>query len=135
MRITLEKFSGEVDENIFKGRNVSIIHNHPRNFYSPPSSRNFQILSLDFQDYELVSSWDALWVLESKEEISDEKIIELKEEIQILYENATEKAYREFLNNERGFKKASDMYGELLLNYIKNVDLNVRLTRRDFDDN
>ena len=127
--------TGEVDESRFEGKHVSIIHNHPKNFYSPPSSRNFQILSLGFQDYELVSSWDALWILESKEELSNEKIIEIKEAIQVLYENATEKAYHEFLDDEIGFKKASDMYGELLLNYINNANLSVKLIRRDFDDN
>ena len=126
--------SGEVDETIFEGKHVAIIHNHPRGFYSPPSSRNFQILSLNFQDYELVSSWDALWILQSKEEISPEIIGEIREEIQLLYENSTENAYIKYPDKSIGFKKASDLYGELLLKYINNQGLNIRLIRRDLND-
>ena len=126
--------NGEVDESIFDGKHIAIIHNHPKGFYSPPSSRNFQILSLDFQDYELVSSWDALWVLEFKDKMSPEVINKLKEEIQLLYENSTENAYVKYSDRSIGFKKSSDMYGELLLRYINNQGLNIKLIRRDFND-
>ena len=126
---------GAVDESIFEGKHISIIHNHPKKLYSPPSSRNFQILSLDFEDYELISSWDSLWILKSKQKIHTDQIAKIKEEIQILYETATKKAYQEYGYSEYGFKKASDMYGELLLNYIDNLKVNINLTRRDFNDN
>ena len=126
---------GDVDESAFEGKHISIIHNHPKKFYSPPSSRNFQILSLDFEDYELISSWDSLWILKSKEKIPTDQIAKIKEEIQILYENATNKAYQGYGDSEYGFKKASDMYGALLLNYIDNLKEDINLTRRDFNDN
>ena len=124
---------GDVDEIIFEGKHISVIHNHPKKFYSPPSSRNFQILGLDFEDYELISSWDSLWILESKQKIPEEQITEIKEEIQLLYDTATKKAYLEY--SEDGFRKASDIYGELLLRYINNLMANVKLTRRDYNDN
>jgi hypothetical protein len=89
---------------------------------------------LDFQDYELVSSWDALWVLEFKDKMSPEVINKLKEEIQLLYENSTENAYVKYSDRSIGFKKASDMYGELLLRYINNQGSNITLIRRDFND-
>ena len=124
---------GDVDEIIFEGKHISVIHNHPKKFYSPPSSRNFQILGLDFEDYELISSWDSLWILQSKEKIPEEQITEIKEEIQLLNDTATKKAYQEY--SEDGFRKASDIYGELLLRYINNLKANVKLTRRDYNDN
>jgi hypothetical protein len=127
--------NGDVDENVLKSKSIAIIHNHPRDFYSPPSARNFQILALDFEDYELVSSWDSLWILESKENIPNTFVDEIRREIQILYENVTENAYAIYGENEEGFVKASDAYGNLLLNYINNIKLNINLTRRDFDDN
>ena len=129
------KVEGDVDETLLEGKNISIIHNHPKGFYSPPSARNFQILSLDFQDYELVSSWDSLWILESKQELSENQIAEIKEEIQILYQSSTEYAYQKYSNTIIGFKKASNLYGDLLLKYINNLDLNINLIRRDLNDN
>lgn len=126
---------GNVDEDVFVGKDIAIIHNHPKGFYSPPSSRNFQILSLEFQHYEVVSSWDALWILESKFEIHPDKIQEIKEEIHVLYEISTENSYSHYSDKELGFKKASEDYGELLLKYINNVGLNIKLIRRGFNDN
>ena len=44
---------GVVDEDILFGRNICIIHNHPIEYGSSPSSENFQILGLKFQDFKL----------------------------------------------------------------------------------
>ena len=50
----------------FEGHQVASIHNHPSNVFSPPSAKNFGILKRDFEDYELIASHDALWILKAK---------------------------------------------------------------------
>ena len=62
-------------------RNMSIasIHNHPVQCGTPPSEKadkfpafkangkNFEMLGLEFEEFELISSQKELWILESRE--------------------------------------------------------------------
>ena len=50
-------------------RNMSIasIHNHPVQCGTPPSGKNFEMLGLEFEEFELISSQKELWILESRE--------------------------------------------------------------------
>ena len=54
----------------FMGRNVASIHSHSRNYYSFPSPENFDILENQFEDYEIVTSVNAIWTVEFKGEVS-----------------------------------------------------------------
>ena len=111
---------GNVDEDIFTGKCVASIHNHPFGYSSALSSENFQILELEFEEYELVSSWDGLWILESKDEILMDDVNEIKDNIRKLY----------------GYSKSQSkydcekMYNSLLMEYINNVKFNIKLTKR-----
>ena len=69
----LKLATGEIDgvkihfeKEEFEGCSVASIHNHPSGVYSPPSGKNFGILIRDFEDYELISGRDELWILKSK---------------------------------------------------------------------
>lgn len=112
---------GNVDEEVFVGKHVATIHNHPKLYESALSSENFQILELEFEEYELVSSRNALWILKSKEMLPEKDIIEIKNSITTLNDYSKMQSH----DNER-------IYEELLLDYINNVGFNIELTRRLF---
>ncbi|WP_406533860.1 hypothetical protein [Methanobrevibacter sp.] len=112
---------GNVDEEVFVGKHVATIHNHPKLYESALSSENFQILELEFEEYELVSSRNALWILKSKEMLPEKDIIEIKNSITTLNDYSKMQSH----DNER-------IYEELLLDYINNVRFNIELTRRLF---
>ena len=56
----------DFEEGEFEGYNVASIHNHPENILSPPSGKNFGILTRDFEDYELIAGFESFWVLKAK---------------------------------------------------------------------
>ena len=59
-----------------KGMHIASIHNHPHQYYSPPSGKNFEMLSNEFEEYEIISAKNELWILESKEMIFVDEIVE-----------------------------------------------------------
>ena len=61
------KIMEEINEFYFEGKNVASIHNHPKGFLSAPSGKNFQILEIENEDYELICGHDEFWILEAKE--------------------------------------------------------------------
>ncbi|WP_407409094.1 hypothetical protein [Methanobrevibacter sp.] len=60
---------GDMEVTNFMGRNVASIHSHSRNYYSFPSPENFDILENKFEDYEIVTSVNAIWTVEFKGEV------------------------------------------------------------------
>ena len=48
------------------GRNIASIHSHPRGYYSFPSPENFDMLENEFEDYEVITSVGAMWIVEFK---------------------------------------------------------------------
>ena len=56
----------------FKGKKIVSIHNHINGYYSFPSPDNFDILENDFEDYEIITSVNAFWIVEFKGEIPHE---------------------------------------------------------------
>ena len=40
------------------------MHNHPKDYYSFPSSDNFDILGNKFEDYEIITSINVFWIVE-----------------------------------------------------------------------
>lgn len=112
---------GSVDDDIFIERNIATIHNHPKGYASPPSAENFQILELEFEEYELVSSYDSLWILESKSLISEEDIYEIKNNIKELYD----------FSISENISNHDEVYGNLLMKYINSSPFEIKLTRRN----
>ena len=60
------KCGGDFKRVHFEGRSISSIHNHSRDYYSFPSPDNFDILENDFEDYEIIASRNAFWIVEFK---------------------------------------------------------------------
>ncbi|MBQ8016538.1 MAG: hypothetical protein IJ258_00370 [Methanobrevibacter sp.] len=67
-----DKTGGEYDKIHFKNRKIASLHNHPKNYYSFPSSDNFDILCNEFEDYEIITSIDVFWVVEFKGRVEKE---------------------------------------------------------------
>lgn len=51
-----DKVESVVYPNLFKDMHSASAHNHPIQWYSPPSGKNFQMLGFDFEEYELIFS-------------------------------------------------------------------------------
>ena len=126
-----DEVSGQVDENIFHGKNIAIIHNHPKNYGSAPSCENFQILSLNFQDYEILSSWDGIWTIESKDSLPFNEIENIKHKIQEFYGYSWEIVENCGFCEEEMIVKSDELFGRLLLRFINNSHLNIKLTKKE----
>ncbi|WP_116591770.1 hypothetical protein [Methanobrevibacter thaueri] len=59
-----DKTGGAYDKIHLKGRNIASLHNHPKDYYSFPSSDNFDILGNKFEDYEIITSINVFWIVE-----------------------------------------------------------------------
>lgn len=128
-----DKVETEVYPIVLKGMHIASLHNHPKQYCSPPSSKNFQMLGLEFQEFELISSQNELWILKSNEMVFDDEIIaEIRQKSDEYFELSMDDA-----NNYEGYVALDNQnrcYGDLLLNYINNNFNNIKLIRRDLND-
>lgn len=62
---------GNFNKVYLMGRKVASIHSHPKGCYSFPSPDNFDILENDFEDYELITSERAFWLIEFKGNVDE----------------------------------------------------------------
>ena len=114
------KIREEINEFYFEGKNVASIYNHPKGFLSAPSGKNFQILEIENEDYELICGHDEFWILEAKGVFDKEIVEEIRNEARNLYRDSS--AY----NNDI----ISIIYGNALLKYINNKNKdNINLTK------
>ena len=118
--------------NEFSNHSVASIHNHPVNVFSPPSARNFGIFMRDFEDYELISSHNELWILKSK--YNDEKLmLELNVASIELFKSAWEQANKISKDNEVVGSICEKLYGIFLSKYINDKNINdIQLTKREY---
>ena len=126
-----DKVESEIYPEFLKTMHIASIHNHPKQFCSPPSSKNFQMLGLEFEEFELISSQEELWILKSNKMILDnETIVEIRKKSNEYFDEAMDDA-----NNQEGYHLLdcqNRCYGDMLLNYINNFD-NIELIRRYLD--
>ena len=132
---TPNEIYGEVYPSYLKGFHISSVHNHPKQFCSPPSGKNFEMLGFDFEEYELILSQEELWILESKEEIfSDDIINEIREDADRILDLVFEDANYEFEEGYLVLDNVNRSYGNFLLGYLNNRLNNIKLTRRYLHD-
>ena len=109
----------EIYEIHFKGKNVASIHNHPKGFLSAPSGKNFQILEIENEDYELICGYDEFWILEAKGVFDKEVVEEIRSETRTLYQYSL---------NYKG--DINDVYSEFLIKFISDeIKHNIKLTK------
>lgn len=61
---------GKFNEKFLFKKNIASIHSHAEGWYSFPSPENFDILENVFEDFEIITSADAFWIIEFKGSIS-----------------------------------------------------------------
>ena len=129
-----DKVETEVFPDVLKSMHIASIHNHPDNYCSPPSGKNFQMLGFDFEEFELISARNELWILKSNEVIfDDEEIEEIRIKANCYFEACFEILNCDF---EKGYLLINNLnkcYGDKLLSYI-NKKSNIVLTRRYLND-
>lgn len=114
---------------------IASAHNHPVQYGSPPSGKNFQMLCLEFEEYELIFSKNELWILDSHEEVFDEGYIdEIREKLDNYFDSAFDDYSKEFDEGFLVLDNVSNDYGNFLLIYLTNELNSIKLTRRYFDD-
>lgn len=114
------KIREEINEFYFEGKNVASIHNHPKGFLSAPSGKNFQILEIENEDYELICGHDEFWILEAKGVFDKEIVEEIREKAKFFYFHS--------INFEKNAE--NKIYGDSLLKYINNkVKNNIKLIK------
>lgn len=87
-------------------------------------------MDLTFQDYEILSSWDGIWIIESKEPIPIGEIRKIKYKIQQFYEYSWEIVENMDGGKMEMIKQFDTLYGNLLITYINNYPLNIKLTKK-----
>ena len=113
------------NETEFTGKHVASIHNHINTLLSPPSEKNFNILLRSFEDYELIASPDALWILKAMGTNKD--LANDLNKSALILKGMCEKFSNEYVSED-------ELYGKMLLNYINNKDIkDIQLNKREFE--
>ena len=129
------RVEGYIYANLLKDMNIASLHNHPIRYGSPPSGKNFQMLSLEFEKYELILSKNELWVLESKEVVFDEDEIDIiREKLDCTLNSILDDVNTDFNERYLILENVNKRYGDFLLIYLNNKLNNIKLTRRYFND-
>ena len=122
----------DFEEDEFEGHDVASIHNHPREVYSPPSGKNFGILARNFEDYELVSSVDGLWILKAKG-FHPNLFIEFKFMADLFLRASFDDAKLKFDDWNKINDKCDKKYGKQLSNYINYKNINdIQLSKKEY---
>ena len=120
------------EKNEFSKHSIASIHNHTKDMYTPPSDKNFGILSRDWEKYELIAGVNGLWILKCK--IINEKLnFELKLISKIYFKIALTEARSKFDNIQKIDDECDEIYGKLLSKYINDKKLNsIQLTKKEY---
>ena len=127
--------NGIVYSYLLKNMRIASIHNHPIQYCSPPSGKNFEMLGLEFEEFELISSREELWILESREQIfPDDEINKIRHIVDDYYNSIYLDISSEFKEGYEVIDEFNRQYGDFLLNYLNNDYINIKLTRRYLND-
>ena len=105
---------------------IASAHNHPRVYCSPPSGKNFEMLGLNFEEFEIVSSQEELWILESHEIVFGQDIInEIRRNVDEYFNLIYKDVNFEFEEGYLIIDNLNKIYGDFLLNYLNNEFKNI----------
>ena len=120
------------NEKEFKGKHIASIHNHPPDTYSPPSNKNFGLLSRDWEDYELIAGMNELWIMKGK--INDKKLQHEFNIVAYSFYRLVEDYFEANYKSEDEIKRIYDeQYGNLLSKYINDKNINdIQLNKTEY---
>lgn len=125
----------DIYADLLKGMHIASAHNHPIQYGSPPSGKNFQMLSLEFEEYELIFSKTELWILESKEDVfSEYDVDKIRKKLNVFLDSTFDDSNNEFDEGYLLWDDVNKKYGDFLLIYLNNKFNTINFTRRYFDD-
>lgn len=111
--------------------NIASIHNPPNQYLSPPSGKNFEMLGLDFEEFEIISAQKELWILESRKLVLEEVVIEkLRKKFDDALNSSFDEVVKEFDEKYLILDNVNEIYGDFLLNYLNNKCDKIKLTRK-----
>lgn len=110
----------------FQGRNIASIHSHPKGYYSFPSPENFDILENDFEDYEIITSIHAMWVVEFKGAVGEKVRVNFQKELKFKI-NSIKRDVEQFYDVNDAQEIVEKIVGSHLLNEVKYIN-NIGLT-------
>lgn len=126
---------GYFDRIHFQDRSMASVHSHPKGYYSFPSPENFDILENEFEDYEIITSFEAMWIVEFKGRIKKEIREDFQKELNFKINSI--KRFIELFFRERDdvVKMTEKLVGNYLLNDMeKNInDVVLVLDKKEFD--
>ena len=118
----------------FEGHHVASIHNHPADVYSPPSDKNFSILMRGFEDFELVSSVNELWILKAKG-VHPILNMDFKFAAKMFLDSCQEYCDKLYDDNKKSGDMCDLIYGITLLNYINDKNINdIQLVKKEYNN-
>ena len=127
--------NGIIYQYLLKKMRIASIHNHPIQYGSSPSGKNFEMLGLEFEEFELISSREELWILESREQIfHDDEINKIRHIIDSYYNSIFFDINSECDEGYEVIDEFNKRYGDFLLNYLNNDYYNIKLTMRYLND-
>lgn len=93
------------------------------------------MLGLDFEEFEIISAQKELWILESRELIFDNVVIDkLRKKLDDALNSFFDEMMMEFDEGYLILDNVNESYGDFLLNYLNNKCDKIKLTRRILDD-
>lgn len=126
-----DKVETEVYPDVLKNMHIASAHNHPNQYCSPPSGKNFQMLGLEFEDFELIFSKNEMWILESKQGVfDDDEIDKIRETANNYFDACYDNVSCDFEEGYLLIDYLNRCYGDKLLNYINKKFDNISLIRR-----
>jgi hypothetical protein len=116
-----DEVHGVIYSYLLKKMNIASIHNHPNKYCSPPSGKNFEMLSLEFEEFEIISSQKELWILESREITLDEVDLDnIRYKFDIALDSYFDEAKKDFDEGHLILDNVNKRYCDFLLTYLNN---------------
>ena len=124
---------GDFEKIIVKGRNICSIHSHVFGYYSFPSPDNFDILENDFEDYEIITSINAFWIVEFKGSIDEISRTIFQQDIRENMKSVM--SVIGAMHNAHDIHIREEVIGNYLINGIdKEIQgINLVLTKKEYD--
>ena len=130
-----DEVNGVIYSYLLKKMHIASIHNHPDQYCSPPSGENFEMLGLEFEEFEIISSRHELLILESREIVLDDYTLnKLREKFDNSLNSYLDEVRSDFDEGYLILDNVNEGYGDFLLNYLNNKCDKVKLTRRYLND-
>lgn len=120
------------EEGEFDRHSVASIHNHPKNVLSPPSGLNFNILTRDFEDYELIAGFEYFWILKAKG-VHENLVAQMNIASDTFFVSSFERCCSQY-NDVKIINRMHDIrYGNQLSKFINDKNINdIQLIRKEY---